>query len=302
MLTLLDVLHEVPTLADLLTKSAQKALSAASRSFRELFIAQVQAVTVTSREDFDLLFKCKWPLLSMVIHESDKRDDPFAPSDRTVAYVTTLARDYQTHASIFFLKPLPTSGKGDLAWAPSAGQQLAHHLTARSPDLTVLSLQDVQIHVLGIAIIAQIVNSSWSALLNLCLRGCGLGVEGVTLLIQGNWPVLKGLHLSKNCLDAEAMSLLVKGDWPSLRKIDLGCNPTLDAVAIAHLSAAQWRLEVLVLAQVLVTPAMAAELAKLTTLVTIDLSDTGLIATAMRELARARTGQPCVPSASVAMT
>ncbi|KAL3139218.1 hypothetical protein ABBQ32_005988 [Trebouxia sp. C0010 RCD-2024] len=39
--TLLDVPHYVPTLADLLSESAQKALSAASRSFRERFIAQV---------------------------------------------------------------------------------------------------------------------------------------------------------------------------------------------------------------------------------------------------------------------
>ena len=74
-----------------------------------------------------------------------------------------------------------------------------------------------------------------------------------------------------------------------MRNIDLWCNPNLDAVAIAHLPAATWRLESLDLAQVPVTPAMAAELAnlQLPELAQLHLTDTGLTAAAVSELARA---------------
>ena len=54
-LTLLDALHEVPTLPELLNTDDQKALSDASRSFHERFVAQVQAVTVTCTEDLALV-------------------------------------------------------------------------------------------------------------------------------------------------------------------------------------------------------------------------------------------------------
>lgn len=65
--TLHDILREVPMLTELLTADDQKAPSTASRSFREHFVAQVQFVTVTCKEDLALLIRYRWPLLSMFI-------------------------------------------------------------------------------------------------------------------------------------------------------------------------------------------------------------------------------------------
>ena len=52
---LLDLLFEVPLLLNI---DDLKSLSAASKSFREHFVAQVWAVTVTSEEGFALVTKC----------------------------------------------------------------------------------------------------------------------------------------------------------------------------------------------------------------------------------------------------
>ena len=64
--------------------------------------------------------------------------------------------------------------------------------------------------------------------------------------------------MSNNCLDAEGMALLAKGNWPVLMDIRLSHNPTLDAVVIAHLSAAKWPLASLWLSYMPVTAVIAA--------------------------------------------
>ena len=58
-LTLPDVIHEVPTLPELLTMDDQKALSAASRNFCLSFFAHIQVVTVTCVKDFALVTQCR---------------------------------------------------------------------------------------------------------------------------------------------------------------------------------------------------------------------------------------------------
>lgn len=58
----MDVLRQIPTLPELLDKDAQKALSATCRSLRERFIFPVQAVTVTSKEDYHLAAKRMCPV------------------------------------------------------------------------------------------------------------------------------------------------------------------------------------------------------------------------------------------------
>ena len=51
---LLDILHELPTLPDLLNPDAQKALSATCKIYRLWCIAQIQVVTVVRKEDYAL--------------------------------------------------------------------------------------------------------------------------------------------------------------------------------------------------------------------------------------------------------
>lgn len=65
--SLLDVLQQVPTLPEILTPDAQKALSSTCKTCRRQFIAQVQVVTIEHPEDYALVFERRWPQLSMVI-------------------------------------------------------------------------------------------------------------------------------------------------------------------------------------------------------------------------------------------
>lgn len=93
-LTLLDVVHEVPTLPELLTFDAQKALSAVSRSHREQFLARIQIVTVTCKKQFALVFRCRLPWLSMVILHNMSADSNSEPSDRELARVCIFPHTY----------------------------------------------------------------------------------------------------------------------------------------------------------------------------------------------------------------
>ena len=105
-------------------------------------------------------------------------------------------------------------------------------------------------------------------------------------LSQRNWPALMQLDQSNSEVHAEVMALLANGNWPQLRQIQFSFNPTLDAVATAHLSAAKWSLRNLDLSHLTVSAAMAAQL-QLSNLTTIFLTKNGLTAAAVSGLSRA---------------
>ena len=133
-ITLLDVLHEVPVLPQLLTPGAQKALSAASRGFRERFVAQVQTVTVTCEEDAASVLQCRWPRLSMVIVQNVL----FTTFTDTTIQAEVFSSAKSRHSVVFMLRPPHTSG---LVWASLAAQQLAHQMTTKWPELSSFSLR-----------------------------------------------------------------------------------------------------------------------------------------------------------------
>lgn len=85
------------------------------------------------------------------------------------------------------------------------------------------------------------------------------------------------------------MALLVKGNWPRLARVTLSFVPAMDAAAISHLSAANWRLENLTISDTAFSIEMVAELAdlQLPELWELKLVDSGLSAAAVSELARA---------------
>lgn len=84
------------------------------------------------------------------------------------------------------------------------------------------------------------------------------------------------------------MTLLAKGNWPRLRTVVLSFHPTMDAVAIAHLSAANWRVETLKISDTSFSTDMAAELAdQLINSRELDLMYSSTTAAAVSELARA---------------
>ncbi|KAL3151642.1 hypothetical protein ABBQ38_012632 [Trebouxia sp. C0009 RCD-2024] len=185
--------------------------------------------------------------------------------------------------------PLPWSR------ATSAAEQLAYQITAKCPNLHRFRYfgwssvkADVQ-EALSMATVAEISKGNWSSLTSVSLQQCRLGSQGLSILVQADWPGLQHLDVSRNCIDAGGMALLAKGNWPLLTQLGLSSNHSIDAVAIAHLSATKWPLEELRLGRMLITAAGAAELAKLQLprLANISLCGAGLTAAAMSGLAEA---------------
>ena len=164
---------------------------------------------------------------------------------------------------ISMLRPLHNLAT-DLPCARLAAQQLARQMSVRWPSMSLFAMSDVhERDGLGLEIVSQLVKGTWTDLEVLQLSYCGLKAEGFLILSQGDWPCLLFLDVSGNCLNAEGLALLAKGNWPLLRDITLSLDPTMDAVAIAHLSAANWSLKRLSLPDTPFCTDMAAELADL---------------------------------------
>ena len=173
----------------------QNALSAASRSFRRSFVAKIRVVTVTCDEDLTLV-NYGWPLLSMVTLQTDcYLVSP--PLNRCLACVAVIGKVTtqllasilllcfnalkhkpgfcEFNSRIFMLRHLHTSASQ--AWASSAAQQLAHHLTAKRPELSSFSLTRLKLPALAVTVIAQLAKGSWPSLTHMPLSQCALTAQ-----------------------------------------------------------------------------------------------------------------------------
>ena len=291
-LTLLDLLDKAPRLLELLTPDAQKALSATSRSFHMRFIAQVNVITVTSEADSFLAVQRQWPELAAVILQHYRLPNLYCynfsgtPPARALAHMWVST--FTEKATIFMLRP-QHSPASEAAQAEQAAEQLLQQVTTKWPQLNGFALSNVRLHAWGLAMLANLTKVDWSLLREMSLTNCKLNSQGVSFLIQAQCPALRQLDLSQNCLDFEAMALLARGDWPFLTSLELSFNPSLDSKAIAHLSAARWPLERLMMSHLPFTDSMASALAKLQLphLTSLGLDQTDLTAAAMSQLASA---------------
>ena len=287
--TLLDVLCQVPVLPEKLDAGSQKALSATCKSCRLKFTAQVQIVTVAHEQDCALVFQRRWPQLCMVVlQRGDAVCALLHPSSLIRTTNLQISAASNTWAAVSMLRPLQRHDAIDLPWAQLAAHQLGHQMRFRWPSMALFKMSLVRdLDGLGLEIISQLVKGTWTQLVHLSLSDCNLKAEGFLILSQGIWPSLKCLDVSGNCLDAEGMALLAKGNWPLLTFITLSFDPT--TAAIAHLSAANWRITKLVIKHTPFSADMAAELADLQfpNLSTLVLRGSGLTAAAVSELARA---------------
>ena len=290
--SLLDILRQVPTLPESLSPGCQKALSATCKSCRLQFIAQVQVVTLLHEEDYVWAVGRRWPQLRMVISKEDAYYTTSLPSHIRIFKVSVSAEG-NDKAAISLLRPLNHLAT-DLPCTHLAAQQLAHQMRVRWPLMQFFAVSSYmppvpELHGLGLAIVSQLVQGTWTRLKSLYLDKCELNTEAFLLLSQGNWPDLRTLNVSGNCLDAEGMALLAKGNWPLLSGINLSFNSTLDAMAIAHLSAVNWPLGGLTISDTPFSIDVAVKLAdlQLPNLTSLALRGSGLTAAAVSELAKA---------------
>ena len=249
-------------------------------------------MTVTSTEDAALVIKRAWPQLSMVIVQN--KYGVWFNSGTSLAQVSVAGAAIDSHVTILMLRPRHTFAS-ESGWPTLAAQQLAPQITAAFPELQHFEFSSYastikgDLAALSLATVAQITKCHWSSLTSLSLSRCGLDSEGLSILIHGDWPMLQCLDVSHNHIDAEGMALLAKGNWPMLTRLVLSSNRSMNAVGIAHLSAANWPLEKLELCHLPVTAATAAALAKLQLpkLNSVSLRCAGLTAAAISGLVEA---------------
>ena len=225
----------------------------------------------------------------MVILQDTHALSAWQPSNLTRIINIEVSARGNSRATIFMFKPLHNVAT-DLPWTRLAAQQLAHQMRIRWPLMDSFTMSRVHdLDGLGIEVVSQLVKTTWTKLVHLHLPECDVKAQGFLMLSQGVWPGLKFLDVSRNCLDAEGIALLAKGNRPSLTNINLSFDPTMNAVAIAHLSAANWPTEELVIEDASFSIDMAAELAdlQLPNLMALDLMKSHLTIAAVSELARA---------------
>ena len=201
---LLDILRQVPTLPELLSTDSQKALLSACSSLRKTFVAQIRVVTINCLDDIPLLVKrrCSWPRLSIVVLWQAEfgpcRNDscvspPAQARDRSKQLLLTVlvSENKSSRNLVCLLKPLHAPAAVS-ACLPLAAQQLAHQLTIKWPCMQTFMLSGREkLDGLGMEIVAQLVQGSWTSLVNLHLMGSDLRAQAFLLLSQGNWPHLK---------------------------------------------------------------------------------------------------------------
>ena len=280
---------QTPYLSELLSADDQKALSATSREFRRLFTAQLQVVTVFHKADIKAVVQLRWPMLSLVIlkHRGAGCTDSHSGTlgDAQIGFSHCNPDEF---ASVLVV----TSQKAPASDVPvgtTAAKQLAHHITASKRNPTWLYLWKLDPPGLHRSIMTQLGEGRWVVVGHLDLARVQLTAADWLTLSQGSFSNLLALSISGCGLNADAMALLGKADWPLL-SLYLGHEPTLDAVAVSHLSLAKYSLTKLMLSDITITAAMAAELArlKLPHLNSISLVASSMTAAAVAELAKAQ--------------
>ena len=168
---LLDLLHAVPGLVDVVSTYGLKSLAATSRSFRQK--VQQQFVTVRIKpyvKDTQEQLKGTLPLLSCGAWKQVQN----------------------LHITLSLLPPT------------------AMH-TVLQADWPVMTVLDLQNTALSCDAIFLLVAQSWPCLSRLNLNGTSLSTDACLKLLTGSWPLLKSLDLGQNHLDTSFFKQMVEG-------------------------------------------------------------------------------------------
>lgn len=166
---LLNSVHEVLTLLELLEPEDKRALLCVSKEVRQHFLGQASVLTVTRRKDSGAATKYLFPNLTLLIVQNHLDYSlKSQPVERRLASVTVSGHDTGAYATVFMLTPLETSRS---AWVPSAVKQLAQHMARKWPDLNSFTLAEVEEPGMGTALLTELSKGKWRGLahLNLCI-------------------------------------------------------------------------------------------------------------------------------------
>ena len=205
MLSLVDILHEVPLLLDLLPAKSLAALVAVNQAHRRQVHNHVSRVAIPDHEHVQTLFRGVWP-----------RVKSWQIGDRLQTWPDGTHSDNYSSTALIKLRFL-TLCEGSLTAAGVAAQ--LHHVSQST--LQICRIRSVELSCAGIYAFCS---HTWPALLQLYLSNYKLDTVAISHLAAASWPCLTTLHLSCTGLTHAAFQQLCLGCWPALTKLDVSQN------------------------------------------------------------------------------
>ena len=269
MLSLLDVLHEVPLLLDLMPSSSLAALVAVSQAHRGQIQNYVTRIAIPHHDHLQTLFRGVWPRLESWQIDDRLRSHPAGthmlilwPKEALCSSPLTLCEDSSTAADVVAQLHCVSGSTLKSCRIKSRLSCAGIHAfcTHTWPALRRLDLHRHQLDAMAISHLAA---ASWPCLTKLGLSRTGLTHAALQHLCSGCWPALTHLDIHANNLSSGSISLLssppqstrMMTDWASqLKELYLSSNLTsldpqnnsLTASAVEDLTKIYWpRLEVL---------------------------------------------------------
>ena len=234
--SLLDVVHEVPELLEVLLPEELKTLSATCRSVRTSFCARVRVISLADPADAMKLCCTTWPQLLMVVSTSGVTSKLSAQwhylVDVTLEWSGPLFT--RTHETAVLVRPhkqlhspltdLPSQYCDVLSGFTDKHRHKAKIMELRGPFV-------------GCSVIQALTRDIWPAEQKLKLASQQLGVESMSHL-SDSLHSLTYISVRDSSLDARAHSNLGTR-WPQLQDIAL-CSDQLDLSVISALTQAKW--------------------------------------------------------------
>ena len=205
MLSLVDILHEVPLLLDLMPAKSLAALVAVNQAHRQQIHNHVSRIAVPDHEHIQTLFRGVWPRLSFWQIGNNLQTYPDG----------THSRSY-TSTGLHKLRHL-TLCEGSMTAAGVAAQL---HCVSWS-SLQMCRIQSVGLSCAGISAFCTY---TWPSLLQLDLSGHQLDAAAVAHLAAGCWPCLTTLNLRHTGLNHAALQQLGLGYWPAGTHLNVSGN------------------------------------------------------------------------------
>ena len=205
MLSLFDVLHEVPLLLELMPAKSLAALVAVNRAHRQQIHNHVTQIAIPDHEHIQTLFRGGWPRLLF-----------WQISDKLQTYPDgTHSRSY-TGVGLHEMRRL-TLCEGSMT---AAGVVAQLHCVSWS----TLQMCRIQSGGLSCAGINAFCTYTWPSLLQLDLSGHQLDAAAIAHLAAGCWPCLTTLNLRHTGLDHAALQQLGLGYWPAVTHLNVSGN------------------------------------------------------------------------------